>query len=123
MDKSNFIEIIPDSPSSPEEDGPPSTDKDSDEEKADEKMKDEEHVVITKRDSILEGAYRVQLPPPGISKEDSSDHESSSNNEGSDATTEGNSREVPNGCAICMDPFHPDDRACWSSNESCPHGM
>uniref|UniRef100_A0A7S1Z9M6 RING-type domain-containing protein n=1 Tax=Trieres chinensis TaxID=1514140 RepID=A0A7S1Z9M6_TRICV len=30
-------------------------------------------------------------------------------------------REVPAGCAICLDSFNTGDRVCWSSNHHCPH--
>ena len=76
----------------------------------------EDETDIFQSDSMMENAYRVRLPVPG------------SGTEGGEAEGEGGggggtTREVPNGCAVCMDPFGIGDRICWSSNAGCPHAF
>ena len=32
-------------------------------------------------------------------------------------------RCIPNGCAICLCPFEPEEEICWSANENCSHAF
>ena len=75
----------------------------------------EEEINIFQSDTMMENAYRVRLPVPGgVTLQSNEDNEC-----GDGQTT----REVPNGCAVCMDPFCVGDRICWSSNAGCPHAF
>ena len=76
----------------------------------------EEEIDIFGSDSMMENAYKVRLPAPGESSQPTAG-KGGEGGDGDDTT----SREVPNGCAVCMDPFRGDDRVCWSSNNGCPH--
>ena len=96
---------------------------------------DDEEILIHKSDSLLEGAYRVQLPLPGAVGRDecggsmpSGSADCAEEEEKNTETTfadegEASCRDVPNSCAICMDPFYFEDRICWSSNHVCPHAF
>ena len=79
----------------------------------------EDEIDIFQSDSMMETAYRVRLPVPGsgtLQPNEEADGEGGGGGGGGEAT-----REVPNGCAVCMDPFGIGDRICWSSNAGCPH--
>lgn len=80
----------------------------------------EEEIGIFGSDSMMENAYKVRLPAPGESSQPAAD-KGGEGEDGGDATRQ--SREVPNGCAVCMDPFRVGDRVCWSSNNGCPHAF
>ena len=76
----------------------------------------EDEIDIFQSDSMMETAYRVRLPVPG--RGTLQPNEEAEGEGGGEAT-----REVPNGCAVCMDPFGIGDRICWSSNAGCPHAF
>ena len=85
----------------------------------------EDEIDIFQSDSMMENAYRVRLPVPGSgtlppNEEAEGDGGGSSGGGGGGGET---TREVPNGCAVCMDPFGIGDRICWSSNAGCPHAF
>ena len=77
----------------------------------------EDEIDIFQSDIIMETAYRVRLPVPGGGTLQPNE-EAEGEGGGVEAT-----REVPNGCAVCMDPFGIADRICWSSNAGCPHAF
>lgn len=78
---------------------------------------DEDEIDILQSDSMMENAYRVRLPVPGRGTLQPNE-EAEGEGGGGEKT-----REVPNGCAVCMDPFGIGDRICWSSNAGCPHAF
>jgi len=76
---------------------------------------DENDVPQNEEEFDVIDTCRVRLPVSGGSL--------NASEEGADGGGDGASREVPNGCAICMDPFCVCDRICWSSNVGCPHAF